>query len=99
MADDPRQREAITAAEEWMSAAKRDLEEATKAYHAALASDDVNEQVAFELFVTAVLNEGDWPEDKPVTWEDWHDLTIESERDAWRDTAKRLIDRIRELGV
>lgn len=64
---------------------------ARRRYFDALQDHDRTAQVAFRLYQNHVASQGDWPADTPVTWEDWWDLTIESERDAWLALAADII--------
>lgn len=69
--------------------AEKKLEKAQKAYLSALKADDKIGQVAFILYQQFVGTQEDW--EGPVTWKDWWDLTIESERDEWRKLAAEVV--------
>lgn len=69
--------------------AEQHLADLRRRYLDALAEDDRVSRVAFLLYQRDVLASPGW--EGPVTWEDWHELTIDSERDAYRERAVELL--------
>jgi hypothetical protein len=69
---------------------------AKRRYYDALKEDGLVSQVAFRLYQMEVLSEEDWPEDQPVTWEDWWTLQIQSQRDEWLALAADIIEAVKE---
>lgn len=74
--------------------AEKKLDIAQKAYLKELAADDEITRVAFVLFQMEVAREEDW--EGPVTWDHWHELQIDSERDEYRKLAAEVIAIVRE---
>lgn len=79
----------VAAAKAAVAEAEEHLRLAQRAYLRSLEADDRISQVAFLLYQQAVQREPDW--NGPVTWEDWHDLQIEEERDDWRELAAQIL--------
>lgn len=69
--------------------AEEHLRLAQRKYLRSLEANDRIGQVAFLLYQHAVQREDDW--EGPVTWEHWHDLQIEEERDDWRELAAQIL--------
>lgn len=82
----------VAAAQAAVVEAEKRLREARQAYLRSLEANDRIGQVAFLLYQQAVQREPDW--EGPVTWEHWHDLQIEEERDDWRELAVQILSLI-----
>lgn len=74
--------------------AENRLHLAQEAYLEELAADDAITRVAFVLFQLEVGREEDW--EGPVTWDHWHELQIDSERDEYRKLAAEVIAIVKE---
>lgn len=101
----------IAACERAIQRAERKLKEAWNAYYFALASDDEIEEIARTLWEWYVRNEAENEGDRDNGYNEeflaelsdhdkrnamWFRLTIKSEREEWRDKAKRLREIIQE---
>lgn len=73
--------------------AEMHLQQTYQTYLKALEADDLVNQVAFLLYQYSTQREEDW--EGPVTWEHWHELQIEKERDGWREMAVELLTLIK----
>lgn len=66
------------------------VRQAHQTYLKSLEANDRINQVAFLLYQHATQREEDW--EGPVTWEHWHELQIEEERDDWRKLAAEILN-------
>ncbi len=82
---------AIALAKAALEAAEAEVVAAKRRYAQALEADDLVVRVAFLLYQRDVLAEDDWPEETPVTWEDWLSLQTDPDRDGWRRLAAEII--------
>lgn len=70
------------------------LESAKRMYLDSLAEDDRVGQVAFLLFTRDCEDDPEW--EGEVTWEHWHTLQVESERDKYRKLAAEMYRLVEE---
>ena len=84
----------VEEARQAVAKAENELDKALKEYSNTLEANDEVTSVAFLLYQKFVSMEEGW--EGPVTWEDWEELTIESERNEWRKLAAEILSIIKE---